>query len=124
MAHCEIPRVWYYLKALWRLALARLITALFFSLIFAQASYANEDYSPILPKIKQILISQAQTTGSYQLAYTHIKKVAIDAIEYKGMNASLELEAAFVQIEKEISYEVLQLNRQQLAKLILRALNS
>lgn len=100
---------------------------IFISLIalnLLSVSYAGELESTLVPQVKKIIIEQARHEENYGLAYKKIQKIAKDAINYDGENVSAELDEAFSQIEKELSYVYMDLSKEQMVALIIKAINS
>ena len=86
--------------------------------------YAGDVESTLIPEVKKIIINQAKHEDNYQLAYKKIQKLAKDAINYNGQDISPELDEAFTQIEKELSYVYMDLSKEQMVALIIKAINS
>lgn len=102
----------------------KLIFVSLFALNLISVGYAGELESTLVPQVKKIIIEQAKHEDNYGLAYKKIQKIAKDAINYDGENVSTELDEAFTQIEKELSYVYMDLSKEQMIALIIKAINS
>jgi hypothetical protein len=104
--------------------LQKLILACLISLKMTASVYAGDVESKLVPQVKKIIINQVQHEANYQLAYKRIQKIAQDAINYNGQEISPELDEAFAQIQKELSFVYMDLSKEQMVALIIKAINS
>lgn len=88
------------------------------------AAFAGNVESTLVPHVKKIIIDQAKGENTYQEAYKRIQKFAKDAINFDNGKSSPELEELFLQIEKELSFDYLELSKAQMVTLIIKAINS
>lgn len=104
--------------------LKKLILTSLLVLKMSTAAYAGNVESTLIPHVKKIIIDQAKGEDNYQDAYKVIKKLAKDAIEYDAGKSTPELDELFTQIEKELSFDYLELSKEQMVSLIIKAINS
>lgn len=100
-----------------------LITSLFV-LQVSSAAFAGDLENTLIPHVKKIIIDQAKGENNYQDAYKIIQKIAKDAIDYDDGKSTPELDDLFTQIENELSFDYLELNKKQMVSLIIKAINS
>lgn len=100
-----------------------LITSLLV-LQMSSAAFAGDVESTLVPHVKKIIIDQAKGENNYQDAYKIIQKIAKDAIDYDDGKSTPELDELFTQIEKELSFDYLDLSKEQMVTLIIKAINS
>ncbi len=104
--------------------LRKLILTSLLVLKMSNAAYAGSIESTLVPHVKKIIIDQARGEKNYQDAYKVIQKIAKDAIDYDDGKSTPELDELFTQIEKELSFDYLDLSKEQMVTLIIKAINS
>lgn len=88
------------------------------------AAFAGGVEKTLVPHVKKIIIDQAKSEKNYQDAYKRIQKLAKAAIDYDAGKSTPELDELFSLIEKEFSFEYLELSKKQMVSLIIKAINS
>lgn len=104
--------------------LRKLILTSLIVLKMSTSAFAGDVESTLVPHVKKIIIDQAKGENNYQDAYKIIQKIAKDAIDYDDGKSTPELDELFTQIEKELSFDYLELNKEQMVTLIIKAINS